>query len=94
MSEPPSDEESTGQTVRRKARQIERDRRKKPVFWQHLAHVGVLGWVFMLPVVTLAWVGHLAADATGELWPALVGLAAGLLLGGYLVWRNLRDSLR
>ena len=86
-------EDATGETVKRKAAEIQRERRKKPVFWRHLAHVGVLGWVFMLPVIALAWIGHLIAAATHQLWPAVVGVLTGVLLGGYLVWRNVRDSL-
>ncbi len=86
-------EDRTGETVKRKAERIQRERGKRPVFWKHLAHVGVLGWVFMLPVIALAWIGRLVADMTGQLWPAVAGVVSGILLGGYLVWRNVRDSL-
>lgn len=80
--------------VKRKARRIEHDRGHRPIFWKQLAHVGVLGWIFILPVIGLAWGGHALARRMGQLWPAVAGLGAGIALGGYLVWRNLRDSLR
>lgn len=86
-----TDDES--REVRRKAERIERERRKTPMFWRDLAHVGVLGWVFILPVVTLSWLGHLAARASGTLWPAVVGVLSGVGLGAYLVYRDVRRSL-
>lgn len=86
-------DDATGETVKRKASEIRRERRKKPVFWKHLAQVGVLGWVFILPVIGLAWIGHAVAEAAGVLWPAVVGVISGVFLGAYLVWRNVRDSL-
>lgn len=85
--------DAESEQVRRKAERIERERRKKPMFWRDLAHVGVLGWVFILPVVTLSWLGHLAAQASGELWPAIVGVLGGVALGAYLVYRNVKGSL-
>jgi len=79
--------------VRRKAERIERERRRKPMFWRDLAHVGVLGWVFILPVVALSWIGHLLARTSGALWPAVVGVLGGVALGAYLVYRNVARSL-
>lgn len=91
MTEPADDPADAA--LRRKARRM-RKRRERPRIFAHLAHVGVLGWVFILPVVGLAYLGHLASRATGALWPAVAGLLAGLALGAYLTWRNVRDGLR
>ena len=80
--------------VKRKAQRLERDRKRRPILWKQLAHVGVLGWVFILPVIALAWGGHALAQRMGQLWPSVIGLGSGIALGAYLVWRNLRESLR
>lgn len=84
--------DETADEVKRKAGRIRR-RRDRPATWRHLAHVGVLGWVFVLPTVACAWLGHWIAVRSDRLWPAIVGVAAGVVLGTYLVWRNLREAL-
>jgi len=90
---PPGSPDDTAETVERKAVRLRR-RRRPPGLFAHLAQVGVLGWVFVLPVVALAWAGHLVGLALGErVWPAVAGLLAGLALGAYLTWRNLREGL-
>ena len=59
----------TDEEVRRKAARVKR-RRGRPALFRHLAHVGVLGWVFILPVIGLTWAGHLIGRWRGETWPA------------------------
>lgn len=88
-----TDDERTSEAVRKKADRIERARRSKPV-WRHLASVGVLGWMFVLPLLLFAYLGHFLAKSTGELWPAVAGVGVGLLVGAYLAWRQLRRDLR
>ena len=79
--------------VRRKAQRMARARRSKDPMWRYLAHVGVLGWMFILPVVLGAAGGHLLARWTGIRWLAVVGLLAGLATGSYVTWRQVRGSL-
>lgn len=89
---PAPEEDPTSAALRRKARRIRR-RRARPRIFAHLAHVGVLGWVFILPVVGLTYLGHLAGRASGTTWPAVAGLLGGLALGAYLTWRNVKDGI-
>ncbi|MGF1465539.1 MAG: AtpZ/AtpI family protein [Sandaracinaceae bacterium] len=85
-------EDPTAAEVARKAERIRRGRDSRGT-WRHLAQVGVLGWGFILPVIACAWLGHWVAERTGTLWPAVVGVLAGLGIGGFVVWRSVRDSL-
>lgn len=87
-----SDDEQTSELVRRKAERIERARRSRPA-WRQLVHVSVLGWLFALPLLALTYVGHVIAQRTGQLWPAALGVALGVALGGYLVWWQLSREL-
>lgn len=78
--------------VRRKAERMARSRAATSSLWRHLAHVGVLGWVFVLPVVLGAVVGRLLMRSTGQKPLALAPLLLGVLLGAYAVWRQVRSS--
>lgn len=79
--------------VRKKAQRMARARRSHDPMWRYLAHVGVLGWMFILPVVLGAAGGRLLARWTGMRWLAVVGLLAGLGTGAYVAWRQVRRSL-
>lgn len=79
--------------VRRKAERMARARRGRESMWRYLAHVGVLGWMFILPVVLGAAGGHLLARWTGIRFLAVVGLLFGLAAGSYVAWRQVRHSL-
>ena len=79
--------------VRRKAARMLRGRRPQPTVWRYLAQVGVLGWLFILPVVGLAALGRWIGRVLGEPRLALAGLLAGLALGASLVWRSVQRSL-
>lgn len=79
--------------VRRKAERMARARRSHNSMWRYLAHVGVLGWMFILPVVLGAAGGRLLARWTGIRLLALAGLLAGLGTGAYVAWRQVRQSL-
>lgn len=94
MTEEPEAPDATSDALREKAHRVRTKRGKPATIFAHLAHVGVLGWVFILPVIGLTYAGHLAGRATGERWPAVAGLLAGVALGAYLTWRNVRDGLR
>ena len=95
MSDDPErgpDEDPTTTALRRKARRMRR-RGERPRIFAHLAHVGVLGWVFILPLVGLTYLGHLAGRAIGATWPAVAGLLVWLALGVYVTWRNVKDGV-
>lgn len=79
--------------VRKKAHRIRQHRHRPLRLFEPLAQVGVLGWLFILPAVALAYLGHRVARSTGTLWPAVVGVVFGIGLGGYVMWRNVRRSL-
>lgn len=81
-------------TVKRKVRRMAHARRQPQGFWQNLVHVGVLGWVFVIPLVFFTFLGRFVARVAGQ--PALaVGLiVVGVGVGGYAVWHQLRPSIR
>jgi ATP synthase protein I len=79
--------------VRKKARRAQLARAEKSGAWKYLANVGVLGWVFMVPVLLGLFLGRLVALRTGSRAPLLVGLLAGLVLGAWGTWRQVRRSL-
>lgn len=81
------------ETIRRKARRLEQARARQGSAWRHLAHVGVLGWIFILPVLLGVFLGHLVAARIGGQAPLLVGLFGGLAIGGYVTWRQIRRSI-
>lgn len=81
------------EAVRRKAHRMRLARRSSASLWRHLAHVGVLGWLFILPVVLGLFLGRLVSLRVGGTAPLLVGLGLGLLVGGYVTWRQVRRSL-
>ena len=84
---------SYAEQVRRKAERIVRARRRGDSFWSQLVHVGVLGWMFVLPVIVAAFLGGIVARETG-IRPLAVGfIIAGVLVGAYVVARQLKRSV-
>lgn len=81
------------EAVRRKAKRMSAARRAPASLLHNLAHVGVLSWMFILPIVVAAFLGRLLASWSGQRWVTLVVLGIGLVLGAYLVWRQLAPSL-
>ena len=79
--------------VRRKAERMARARKNRDSMWRYLAHVGVLGWMFILPVVLGAAGGHVLARWTGMRFLAVMGLLLGLGTGAYVAWRQVHQSL-
>ena len=79
--------------VARKARRMLHARRSGASLWHHLAHVGVLGWLFVMPVVLGLFLGRLLAARLGTQAPLFGGLFLGLGVGAYVVWRQLRRAL-
>ncbi len=80
--------------VRGKARRLSRARRRGGGFWRYAAHVGSLGFVFSLPLVAGAVLGHVLAERMGR-----PGLAVGLILVGFIAgafgsWRLIQQSLQ
>jgi hypothetical protein len=92
-SEPDTDE-AVATEVTRKAADISRNRGRRTSLARTLAMVGVLGWVFILPLVGLTYLGHHLGRAMGSPVPSVVGLLAGLTLGAYLLYRNVSAALR
>jgi len=87
-------EEGYVREVREKAERLSRARQREGGFWRHVAHVGSLGFVFVLPLVTGAVLGHYVAERTGRRGLALVLLLVGLLAGAFGSWRLIQESLR
>lgn len=80
-------------SVKRKAERMARARRHPHSIFKYLLHVGVLSWMFVLPVVLSAFVGRQLAQWLGVPALALALLGVGLATGVGLVWRQLRSSL-
>ncbi|MGE0323588.1 MAG: AtpZ/AtpI family protein [Polyangiaceae bacterium] len=81
-------------TVKRKVERMEQARRQPRGFWQNLVHVGVLGWLFVIPVVFFTFVGRFAARVVGQPALAVALIVVGVGVGGYAVWHQLRPSVR
>lgn len=80
--------------VRRKVDRLRRARGQKHTLFRALAHVGVLGWLMILPLVALTALGHALDVMFATRWLALSGVLLGLVIGGYLVWRSVDRELR
>lgn len=85
-------EEEYLREVRQKARRLSRSRQQQGGFWRHVAHVGSLGFVFVLPLVAGAALGHFVAERTGRPIIAVVFLLAGLVIGAFGSWRLIQQS--
>ena len=85
--------EDVAAEVRRKAERLLRSRRTRSPFWSQLVHVGVLGWMFILPTVLFAAAGHLVGRATGRNGWAVAGVVIGVLVGAYVAWRHVAPTL-
>jgi hypothetical protein len=79
--------------VRRKVERMRRARETRLPLWRHLAHVGVLGWLFILPALGAMLLGRTAERLTAVPGLTVAGLIAGLALGAFLVARSVRRSL-
>ncbi len=87
-------EEREVDTVRRKAKRMARGRDQPPGFWRQLGSVGVLGWVFVLPIVAFMGFGHWIGRRYSSIVPALIGGAIGVASGAWGVWRAVQRDLR
>ena len=87
-------EEEYVREVRGKAQRLSRARRRQGGFWRQVAQVGSLGFVFALPLVAGAALGHVVAERTGRPVFALALLLVGLLAGAFGSWRLIRQSLQ
>ena len=86
-------EPSDSNQVERKVRRLRLARSERRSLWRSLAHVGVLGWLFILPVLLGIATGRWVSTVIGQRWPLLAGLALGLAVGGYVSWRQVRGSI-
>ncbi len=81
------------ETVRRKAKRMAVARRRRESLFRHLAQVGVLSWMLVVPLVLSAFLGRLLVDVFHRRELGLASLAVGLATGLWLVWRQLGRSL-
>ncbi|MCA9623429.1 MAG: AtpZ/AtpI family protein [Myxococcales bacterium] len=79
--------------LERKVERMRRARQRKGTAWMSLVHVGALGWMLVLPVLAGVGIGYVFAKRFGHPWPAALGLALGLCVGVYVVWRSVDRSL-
>jgi fructose-specific phosphotransferase system IIC component len=71
-----------------------RARAHRRTMWEHLAHVGILGFVFALPVVAAAFAGRALAERTGARWVAVACILVGAAIGAFASWHQIQRSLR
>jgi ATP synthase protein I len=77
------------------ARDVERLARREPsaaAFWRSLGVLGTIGWSVALPAAAGAWLGHRLDErfASGVRF-TLILLFAGVVLGGAVAWRIVRE---
>ena len=93
MSTPSPPDHDASRHIADKVARLRAARANHAGLWHHLAHVGVLGWVFILPVIGGVMLGRWLAHGLHASWPTLAGIIAGVLVGGVGVWLQLRRSL-
>lgn len=86
-------QEAYPRQVREKAKRLASARQQSAGFWRHVAHVGSLGFVFVLPLVAGAALGRVVAVWTGRPGWALGLLLVGLIVGAVASWRLIRESI-
>ena len=79
--------------VRRKALRMLHARARRAALWSQIAHVGVLGFVFVLPVVLAAFAGRALGSYTGSRSAPVVAILTGVIVGAYASWRQIQRSL-
>lgn len=93
MPDAPSPRLGYPDEVRRKAERMLQARARRAALWSQIAHVGVLGFVFVLPVVLGAFAGRALGRYTGSRSAPVAAILAGVLVGGYASWRQIQRSL-
>ncbi|WP_428265070.1 AtpZ/AtpI family protein [Haliangium sp.] len=79
--------------VRRKAARMAAARQRGDAVWRHIVHVGVLGWMFVIPVVLGAVLGQILFRWLGQRVLGIAPILAGVAIGGYVVWREVERHL-
>ena len=79
--------------VRRKAARMAEARGAARSFWQQVARIGAFGWLVVLPVAAGAIGGRFLARWTGHKSLALAGIFLGLVIGAWVAWRQIRQSI-
>lgn len=79
--------------IHSKVKALENARGSKSATLDNLILVGVLSWVFVLPLLAGVFSGRFLASRLG--WPHLriIGLVAGLVIGLYAAWRQVHRSI-
>ena len=78
----------------RKIDDFRRAKRRGDNTLRMVAQVGVLAWVFLLPVLIAGWIAHVSLEAADRRWLALPLLSLGVFIGGALVRRRVLTLLR
>jgi len=87
-------DEGWADKVRRKAARLSKARRRTSTWWRHVANVGALGWMLVVPTVVGAMLGRWGAQWFEMRSLTLVGLGLGLAVGLYTTGWHVRRSLR
>ncbi len=85
-------EDEYAEAVRQRAERMKRARQRPAASWRSLAQVGVLGFVFILPLLLTTAAGRWLERQYQVPFGALGGVALGLAIGSYLAWREVRRS--
>ncbi|MDA8088346.1 MAG: AtpZ/AtpI family protein [Nitrospiraceae bacterium] len=73
--------------IERSASELMRARGKKSSFWRYAYTIGVGGWLFVLPVVGGAYLGHyLDGKMKGGISWTITFIIIGIATGIYNVW--------
>lgn len=94
MNTPPEEQDPLVQGVRLRA---DRQRRRlldgEASVGRHLAQIGVLGWIIVVPMLLGAFLGRWLDGVrhTGLFWTAPL-LMLGLALGCWSAWKWMRDA--
>lgn len=87
------DESEFHESVDKRARRMKRARRSRMSTWRYLAHVGALGWLFILPTVAGAFLGRFLEQWIHWRQLPTAGVGLGLAMGTWLVWREIRRAI-
>lgn len=92
---PPDDADARlARTIAGQEARRERARREpRSSLWRHVARVGTLGWMIVLPIVAGAGLGRLVDRRleSGVTW-TLAGIVVGVAVAGYSLWKMLAEE--
>lgn len=77
----------------KKAARLRQARRPGDNSLYTLAQVGVLAWMFLLPVLLAGWISHFALRDSSDRWMSVPLLVLGVLIGAAFVRRKVAQLL-